>query len=86
VVPLAALDATVDAMADKLASGATWAIRWTKTVANIPLRRLASLAKSTAIPRAPSGGRAASAGLSVRERRRHPRHAGGVRTPSGTPP
>ena len=28
-------------MADKLASGATWAIRWTKTVANIPLRRLA---------------------------------------------
>jgi enoyl-CoA hydratase len=41
VVPLAELDAAVDAMAEKLVSGATWAIRWTKTVANIPLRRLA---------------------------------------------
>ena len=41
VVPLAELDAKVDAMADKLARGATWAVRWTKTVANIPLRRLA---------------------------------------------
>jgi len=41
VVPAAELDARVDAMAEKLAGGAPWAIRWTKTVANIPLRRLA---------------------------------------------
>ena len=41
VVPAAELDARVDAMAERLASGPTWAIRWTKTVANIPLRRLA---------------------------------------------
>jgi enoyl-CoA hydratase len=41
VVPAAELDARVEAMAAKLAGGATWAIRWTKTVANIPLRRLA---------------------------------------------
>ena len=41
VVPAAELDARVDALADQLAAGAPWAIRWTKTVANIPLRRLA---------------------------------------------
>lgn len=41
VVPLAELDAKVDEMAKKLVEGPTWAIRWTKTVANIPLRRLA---------------------------------------------
>jgi enoyl-CoA hydratase len=41
VVPAAELDARVDAMADTLAHGATLAIRWTKTVANIPLRRRA---------------------------------------------
>ena len=41
VVPAAELDARVDAMAERLASGPRWAIRWTKTVANIPLRRLA---------------------------------------------
>jgi enoyl-CoA hydratase len=41
VVPAAELDARVDAMADTLTGGATLAIRWTKTVANIPLRRLA---------------------------------------------
>ncbi|MBM3554014.1 MAG: enoyl-CoA hydratase/isomerase family protein [Alphaproteobacteria bacterium] len=41
VVPAAELDAKVDAMADRLANGAGLAIRWTKTVANIPLRRLA---------------------------------------------
>ena len=40
-MPAAELDARVDAMAERLASGPTWAIRWTKTVANIPLRRLA---------------------------------------------
>jgi enoyl-CoA hydratase len=41
VVPLADLDAKVDAIADELVGGATLAIRWTKTVANIPLRKLA---------------------------------------------
>ena len=41
VVPPNELDARVDAMADTLANGATLAIKWTKTVANIPLRRLA---------------------------------------------
>jgi enoyl-CoA hydratase len=41
VVPLTELDAKVDAMVEKLTSGATWAIRWTKTVTNLPLRRLA---------------------------------------------
>ena len=41
VVPAAALDEKVDALADALAGGATWAIRWTKTAVNIPLRRLA---------------------------------------------
>ena len=41
VVPAAELDAKVNEMADRLAQGAPLAIRWTKTVANIPLRRLA---------------------------------------------
>ena len=41
VVPATELDARVDAIADTLANGATLAIKWTKTVANIPLRRLA---------------------------------------------
>lgn len=34
------LDAAVDAFADRLAGGATKAIRWTKTVANLELRRI----------------------------------------------
>lgn len=41
VVPPAELESRVNAMAEKLAAGATLAIRWTKTVTNIPLRRLA---------------------------------------------
>lgn len=41
VVPHDELRAAVDAMAGELAHGATWAIRWTKTVTNIPLRKLA---------------------------------------------
>jgi len=49
VVPAAELDAQVNAMADRLASGATWAIRWTKTVTNIPLRRLAHELMDTSI-------------------------------------
>ena len=35
------LDVRVDAMADELAAGPKWAIRWTKTVVNIALRELA---------------------------------------------
>lgn len=34
------LDARVDALADELAAGATQAIRWTKTVMNLELRRI----------------------------------------------
>jgi enoyl-CoA hydratase len=41
VVPAAELDAAIEAMAQKLADAPTQAVRWTKTVANIPLRRLA---------------------------------------------
>ncbi len=41
VVPPEELDARVDAMADELVSGARQSIRWTKTVANIPLRVIA---------------------------------------------
>jgi enoyl-CoA hydratase len=41
VVPAAELDAKVDALVKRLVEGPTLAIRWTKTVANIPLRRLA---------------------------------------------
>lgn len=41
VVPPAELEERVSAIADGLAAGATLAIRWTKTVTNIPLRRLA---------------------------------------------
>ena len=40
-VPRAELDARVDALAQKLANGATKAIKWTKTCMNIPLRQLA---------------------------------------------
>lgn len=40
-VPRDQLDAKVNAMAEKLARGATKAIKWTKTCMNIPLRQLA---------------------------------------------
>ncbi len=40
VVPFDELDAKVDALADELVSGATMAIRWTKTVMNLELRRI----------------------------------------------
>ena len=40
-VPREQLDAKVNAMAEKLARGATKAIKWTKTCMNIPLRQLA---------------------------------------------
>ena len=41
VVAAGDLDAKVDEVAGALAAGATLAVRWTKTVMNIPLRRLA---------------------------------------------
>lgn len=40
-VPRGQLDARVNATADKLANGATKAIKWTKTSINIPLRQMA---------------------------------------------
>jgi len=40
-VPAGQLDAEVDALADRLAGGATKAIRWTKVTANIALKQLA---------------------------------------------
>ena len=40
-VPRAELDARVNALAEKLARGATKAIKWTKACINIPLRQLA---------------------------------------------
>lgn len=40
VVPLAKLDTAVDAMAQRLVSGATKAIRWSKVTINLPLRQL----------------------------------------------
>ena len=40
-VPRDQLDAKVNALAEKLARGATKAIKWTKTCMNIPLRQLA---------------------------------------------
>lgn len=39
-VPRAELDAAVDAMAQRLVSGATKAIRWSKVTINLPLRQL----------------------------------------------
>jgi len=41
VLPREELDAAVDAYADRLAAGATRAIRWTKTAVNIGLKQLA---------------------------------------------
>lgn len=40
VVPRAELDATVNAMAQRLVSGATKAMRWSKVTTNLPLRQL----------------------------------------------
>jgi enoyl-CoA hydratase len=40
VVPLAELNAAVDSLAQRLVSGATKSIRWTKVTTNLPLRQL----------------------------------------------
>jgi enoyl-CoA hydratase len=41
-VPAAELDAKVDEIAGKILANPKWAVRWTKTTANIPLRALAA--------------------------------------------
>jgi enoyl-CoA hydratase len=41
-VPAAALDAKIDELIAKLEANPKWAVRWTKTVTNIPLRALAA--------------------------------------------
>ncbi len=41
-VPADELDAKVDEIAGKILGNPRWAVRWTKTVANIPLRELAA--------------------------------------------
>lgn len=48
-VPTAELDPKVDELVGKLVNGAKWAIRWTKTVTNIPLRELAHKLMDTSI-------------------------------------
>jgi enoyl-CoA hydratase len=41
-VPASELDAKVDEIAGKILANPKWAVRWTKTAANIPLRALAA--------------------------------------------
>lgn len=48
-VPAAELDQAVDAFCDRLAAGATQAIRWTKTTVNIELKRLAHAMMDTGL-------------------------------------
>lgn len=48
-VPAAELDRTVDAFCDKLAAGAMQAVRWTKTMVNIELKRIAHALMDTGL-------------------------------------
>lgn len=48
-VPAAELDARVDALADRLAGGATRAIRWTKRAVNLPLKQIVHSVMDAAI-------------------------------------
>lgn len=48
-VPTAELDAKVEEIVSKLQGNPRWAVRWTKTVANIPLRALAAQVMDAAI-------------------------------------
>ena len=48
-VPAAELDAKVDEVAGKILGNPRWAVRWTKTVTNIPLRELAARLADPAI-------------------------------------
>ena len=49
VVPAGELDAKVAEIAAKILANPRWAVRWTKTVANIPLRQLAAQLSDPAI-------------------------------------
>ncbi|MCP5178943.1 MAG: enoyl-CoA hydratase/isomerase family protein [Pseudomonadales bacterium] len=48
-VPADQLDAKIDELVTKLQANPRWAVRWTKTVANIPLRALAAQIMDAAI-------------------------------------
>ena len=49
VVPTDELDAKVQEIVDKLQGNPRWAVRWTKTVTNIPLRALAAQVMDAAL-------------------------------------
>ena len=49
VVPADALDSRVAEVAAKILGNPRWAVRWTKTAANIPLRALAAQVNDAAI-------------------------------------
>lgn len=49
VVPAAQLDSKVAEIAGKILANPRWAVRWTKTVANIPLRSLAAQLSDAAV-------------------------------------
>ena len=49
VVPAAQLDDKVSEVAGKILANPRWAVRWTKTVANIPLRSLAAQLSDAAV-------------------------------------
>jgi enoyl-CoA hydratase len=48
-VPMDELDAKVDELVGKILGNPRWAVRWTKTVANIPLRELAARLSDPAV-------------------------------------
>jgi len=48
-VPLEVLDAKVSEVAAKILANPRWAVRWSKTVANIPLRELAAKLSDAAV-------------------------------------
>jgi enoyl-CoA hydratase len=48
-VPADELDAKVDELVGKILGNPRWAVRWTKTVANIPLRELAARLSDPAV-------------------------------------
>jgi enoyl-CoA hydratase len=48
-VPAEELDAKVDEIAGKILGNPRWAVRWTKTVANIPLKELAARLSDPAV-------------------------------------
>ena len=50
LVPADALDAKTTEIADRLAQGATKAIRYTKVTANIPLRKIAAELMDASLP------------------------------------